>query len=236
MVCTRELHRFLSFLVRPKIVKASMISGTGLISGALIDAVVFLNILDKLTRGEVFEAALLLRLSYEATLLFIGYIILSLGFLWSTYPMLRNEKCAADSKKLQIQFVILLSFIISFLIARAFVLLLNVPINPAYQLWLKGYRVHHFFFGIAVLMIGGWLSHLHNGGKLTMISAALYGIGVGLVVDEFGLLLTFGDYWAAQSYLFFVIISLFFLIALLIEAYNRFTSYQSPSLTEHASV
>lgn len=227
----RELQRFLSFLLRPKIVKVSILTGLGLISGALIDAVVFLDILNKFTRGEVLEAATLLRLGYESALIFIGYIILLLGFLRSFYSMVRNGKCTTETKKFPILFIILLSFLISFLIARAFVLLLDVPFNPGYQLWIKGYRVHHFFFGIGVLMVGGWLSHLHNGGKLTMISAALYGIGVGLIGDEFGLLLTFGDYWAAQSYVFFVIISLLFLIALIIEAYNLFTTYQNRSHT-----
>jgi len=225
----REIQHFLSFLARPKIVKLSIIGGTGIIGGALIDAVVFLNILNKFTRGEVLEAATLLRLSYESTLIFVGYVIILLGFLRSTYSMVRNEKCNANSKKLQIQFIILFSFIISFLIARAFVVLLNAPINPAYQLWLKGYRIHHFFYGIGVLIIGGWLGHIRNGRRLTKISASLYGIGVGLVVDEFGLLLTFGDYWAAQSYLFFVVISVFFLITLLSEAYSQFKIYLSQS-------
>ena len=225
----REIQHFLSFLARPKIVKVSIISGIGIIGGALIDAVVFLNILNKITRGEALEAATLLRLSYESTLIFVGYVIILLGFLRSTYSMVRNEKCNANSKKLQIQFIILFSFIISFLIARAFVVLLNAPINPAYQLWLKGYRIHHFFYGIGVLIIGGWLGHIRNGRRLTKISASLYGIGVGLVVDEFGLLLTFGDYWAAQSYLFFVVISVFFLITLVSEAYSQFKIYLSQS-------
>jgi len=225
----REIQHFLSFLARPKIVKLSIIGGTGIIGGALIDAVVFLNILNKFTRGEVLEAATLLRLSYESTLIFVGYVIILLGFLRSTYSMVRNEKCNANSKKLQIQFIILFSFIISFLIARAFVVLLNAPINPAYQLWLKGYRIHHFFYGIGVLIIGGWLGHIRNGRLLTKISASLYGIGVGLIVDEFGLLLTFGDYWAAQSYLFFVVISVFFLITLLSEAYSQFKIHLSQS-------
>lgn len=223
----RELRHFLSFLTRPKIVKMSIISGTVIIVGALIDAVLFLNILNIFTGGEVVNAATLLRLGYESTLIFIGYIILLFGILNSAFLMLRNHKFKPNSKKLQIQVIILFSFIIAFLIARAFVVLLDVPINPAYQLWIKGYRVHHFFFGIGVLVIGGWLGHIQYGRLITKISACLYGIGVGLVVDEFGLLLTFGDYWAAQSYIFFVIISLLFLIMLLSEAYKLFNT--SPS-------
>ena len=104
-------------------------------------------------------------------------------------------------------------------------MLLDVPINPACQLWVKGYRVHHFFFGIGLLVIGGWLGHIQCGQRLvTWISAGLYGGGLGLIVDEFGLLLTFGDYWAIQSYIFFVLISLFLLITLLFESYKVFSA------------
>jgi hypothetical protein len=227
----RELRHFLSFLTRPKIVRISMVSGTATIVGALIDAVFFLNILNIFIGGEVVNAATLLRLGYESTLIFIGYVILLFGFLTSAFFMLRNHKLNAPPKKLQIQFIVLLSFIISFLIARAAVVLLDVPINPAHQLWVKGYRIHHFFYGIAVLVIGGWLGHIQNGRIITKISAGLYGIGVGLLVDEFGLLLTFGDYWTAQSYTFFVIISLLFLITLLLEAYKVFNT-SSPSLSD----
>ena len=226
----RELRHFLSFLTRPKSVKISLISGTAIIAGALIDAVFFLNILNIFTGGEVVNAAVLLRLGYESTLTFIGYVILLFGLLNSAFFMLRNHKFDAPPKKLQNQFIVLTFFIISFLIGRAFVVLLDVPINPAYQLWIKGYRVHHFFFGIGLLVIGGWLGHIQYGRLITKISAGLYGIGVGLVVDEFGLLLTFGDYWAAQSYIFFVIISLSFLIMLLFEAYKLFNT-SSPSLS-----
>lgn len=227
----RELRHFLSFLTRPKSVKISLISGTAIIVGALIDAVFFLNILNIFTGGEVVNAATLLRLGYESTLIFIGYVILLFGLLNSAFLMLRNHKFNAPPKKLQIQFIALIFFIISFLIGRTFVVLLDVPINPAYQLWIKGYRVHHFFFGIGLLIIGGWLGHIQHGDSMTKISAALYGIGVGLVVDEFGLLLTFGDYWAAQSYVFFVIISLLFVITLLLEAYKLFNT-SSPSLSD----
>ncbi|MDI6811666.1 MAG: hypothetical protein QMD80_08405 [archaeon] len=227
----RELRHFLSFLTRPKSVKISIISGTVIIVGALVDAVLFLNILNMFTKDKALSAATLLRLGYESTLIFIGYIILLFGILNSAFLMLRNHKFNAPPKKLQIQVIILISFIIAFLVARAFVVLLDVPINPAYQLWIKGYRVHHFFFGIGVLVIGGWLGHIQYGRLITKISAGLYGIGVGLVVDEFGLLLTFGDYWAAQSYIFFVIISLFFLIMLLSEAYKLFNT-SSPSFSD----
>jgi len=207
-------------------VKISIFSGTAIIIAALINAIFFIDLL-KIFTGKVLGAAMLLRMSYETTLIFIGYIILLFGFLRSIFSLLRTHSFNADSKKLQLQFIILSGFIVSFLIARAFVVLLDIPLNSAHQLWVKGYRIHHFFYGIGVLIIGGWLEHTHNGRLVTKISAGLYGIGVGVLVDEFGLLLTFGDYWSAQSYVFFVIISLLFLITLLFEAYKLFNTSAS---------
>ncbi|MFZ2071030.1 MAG: hypothetical protein WAV32_05450 [Halobacteriota archaeon] len=69
---------------------------------------------------------------------------------------------------------------------------------------------------------------------MTLISAALYGCGFGLVVDEFGLLLTFGDYWSIQSYVFFVIFSLFLLIMLSFEAYKIVNTASSSFLKDTA--
>jgi len=185
-------------------VKISIFSGTAIIIAALINAIFFIDLL-KIFTGKVLGAAMLLRMSYETTLIFIGYIILLFGFLRSIFSLLRTHSFNADSKKLQLQFIILSGFIVSFLIARAFVVLLDIPLNSAHQLWLKGYRIHHFFYGIGVL------------------------------VDEFGLLLTFGDYWSAQSYVFFVIISLLFLITLLFEAYKLFNT-SSSSLSKDSAL
>jgi len=220
----REILHFLSYFTRHKIVKVSIISGATFIIAALIDAVFFLDVLNIFT-DDFIDAAMLLRMTYESTLMFIGYTILLFGMLTSAFSMLRDHKFKGNSKKLQIQFIVLSTFVISFFIARIFVVLLSADINPACQLWVKGYRVHHFFFGIGLLVVGGWLGHIQRGRRLvTWIAAGLYGGGLGLVVDEFGLLLTFGDYWAIQSYIFFVIISLFLLLTLLFESYKVFNA------------
>jgi hypothetical protein len=214
-----EIHHFLSYLTGPKSTKISLLIGAGTILGALFDALFSVNIM-KIFTGEILKTGELLRLGYDGTLILIGYLVLLFGLLRSVFSTLRDTEFKTHSKRLLIQFVILCSFIISFSIARTFVILLDVPINPEFQLWLKGYRIHHFFFGIGLLIIGGWLGHIQSGQRMTLISAGLYGSGFGFVVDEFGLLLTFGDYWLPQSYLFFVIFSLFLLIMLLFEAYK----------------
>ena len=115
-------------------VKISIFSGTAIIVAALIDAIFFIDLL-KIFTGKVLGAAMLLRMSYETTLIFIGYIILLFGFLRSIFSLLRTHNFNANSKKLQLQFIILSGFIVSFLIARAFVVLLDIPLNSAHQLY-----------------------------------------------------------------------------------------------------
>ena len=56
--------------------------------------------------------------------------------------------------------------------------------------------------------------------KYKKISAMLYGGGLGLLIDEIGLLLTWGDYWATQSYIFGIIVIFIFLSIILYE-YNK---------------
>ena len=210
---------FLSYLMRPNSVKIGLFLGAITILSGIINALFSVNFL-KLFTGEIFSAAEVLRLSYAFTLIFAGYVILLLVLLHALVTLLRNDNFKANAKKLQVQLIILISFIIAFFIARAFVVLLDIPLNPAFQLSFKGYRIHHFFYGISLLIIGGWLGHTNYGNRIMDISAVLYGGGLGLVTDEFGLLLTFGDYWSSQSYVFFLIFSLVLLLLLLLETYK----------------
>jgi hypothetical protein len=219
----RQLGPFLSYLTRPRAVKVSIVFGVVTIVAAVINALVAVNAV-KLFTGEILDAAELLRLSYNATLILIGYVILLFGFLRAVFLVMRNDNVTTTSKKVENQFIVLTAFIIAFFVARAFVVLMDAPLNPTVQLWLKGYRIHHFFYGIGLLVIGGWFGNAQCGGRATFLSAALYGIGLGLVVDEFGLLLTLGDYWSIQSYVFFVVISLFLLVLLLFEVYKNYST------------
>lgn len=76
-------------------------------------------------------------------------------------------------------------------------------------LYIKGYHIHHFYYGIIFLILSNWLALIRYK-KLykrlfKIIASIMFGGGLGLVVDEFGLLLTMefgikGNYWAPQSY------------------------------------
>ncbi len=66
---------------------------------------------------------------------------------------------------------------------------------------LFGYHIHHFYFGILLMGIAGWLA-IAGRTKISKEKLALvYGAGLGLLMDEIGLLLTWGDYASTLSYL-----------------------------------
>jgi len=117
---------------------------------------------------------------------------------------------------LELQFVITVSFLIAFTASRALVVLSGES-KPSLELWIGNYHIHHFFIGILLLSISGWIGLVGNRKKYKFISAILYGGGLGLLIDEIGLLLTWGNYWARQSYFFGVLVIFIFLSIILYE-------------------
>lgn len=99
-----------------------------------------------------------------------------------------------------LSFLALISFIASFGIARAF-----TSISPDVTLVGNGLHIHHFWFGIIMLAIGGWLGISYNEERIDRLAAVIYGAGGGLIGDEVGLLLTFGNYWDDITYTILVV-------------------------------
>jgi hypothetical protein len=110
----------------------------------------------------------------------------------------------------------LVSFIISFITARVF-----TTFFPSTVLIASGIHLHHFWFGIALLAIGGWIGISYNDKETDLLAAVLYGAGGGLIVDEVGLLLTFGNYWTSLTYTSLAIILAFVAILLVISRYRQ---------------
>jgi len=76
-------------------------------------------------------------------------------------------------------------------------------------LYIRGYHIHHFYYGIILLIVSNWLALIHYKNLYKRffkgVASIFFGGGLGLVIDEFGLLLTMefglkGNYWAPQSY------------------------------------
>ncbi|MBI2134019.1 hypothetical protein HYU11_05030 [Candidatus Woesearchaeota archaeon] len=119
-------------------------------------------------------------------------------------------------------FIIFIFFIISFAIAR----LVVITFEGA-ALIVRQYHIHHFYYGITLISIAAWIGLVSNKEKLLTLASALFGIGLGLITDEIGLLLTCNseglncDYFARGSFDAAVLISLFFLAVLYFHPFWR---------------
>ncbi len=126
---------------------------------------------------------------------------------------------AVTSKRFQprahLATIALLSFILSFIAARAF-----TTFFPSTVLITSGIHIHHFWFGIALVALGGWLGISYNDEETSRVASILYGAGGGLIVDEVGLLLTFGNYWTSLTYAFLVVFLSFIVVILLFYRYR----------------
>ena len=112
----------------------------------------------------------------------------------------------------------LVSFVGSFIIARAL-----TTISPDTVLVSGSLHVHHFWFGLIMLAIGGWLGISYNDVKINRLAAILFGAGGGLIGDEVGLLLTLEseNYWAGITYTLVTIFVAFVSILILVRLYYR---------------
>ncbi len=89
----------------------------------------------------------------------------------------------------------LFCFSASFIIARIF-----TTFYPGVNLIAGDYHIHHFWYGLAMVTIGGWLGISYTDDRTSKLASIIYGAGGGLIGDEVGLLLTFGDYWTEMTY------------------------------------
>lgn len=132
----------------------------------------------------------------------------------------------AQDKK--IPFYISISFLLSFIAIRLAVLIAGSAESefaaaakagglPEAQFYigsniiLFGYHIHHFYFGILLIAIAGWLAIVKSSSLSNKAIAIIYGVGLGLFLDEIGLLLTWGDYYSSLSYTISIFVFAIFL-------------------------
>lgn len=96
--------------------------------------------------------------------------------------------------------LILLTFLTTFIFARVLVFLVMARKLPDFFLHVRGTHVHHLNYGIFLLVaVGAWL--LLRPPKNSRWPAILYGIGLALTFDEFGMWLHLGgSYWQRASW------------------------------------
>jgi hypothetical protein len=123
--------------------------------------------------------------------------------------MIRVVKTAYDhiiaQRRREIVFWILATFLPTFLVART-VVYLGIPVF----IHVRGVHIHHLAFGIIVLAVAGYFALTVQTPKRRDWIAALYGIGLALAFDEFGMwVLLRDDYWIRWSYDAILIIGVF---------------------------
>lgn len=117
-------------------------------------------------------------------------------------------------KQKEIPFIIFFWFFISFTISRFIVFLMHTNAIPNLSLIIRDVHVHHLNYGILILSITGYIAIAFKefAQKYIHTLSAVYGIGLGVAFDEFGMWLLLEDnYWNRYSYDAFIIIILIFL-------------------------
>lgn len=113
----------------------------------------------------------------------------------SFHPSPTNRKLIA---------IITSSFLVTFAVARLFVYLVLGHLLPNFFLEVRGVHVHHFTYGVFILAGVGLYAILRRPEVTTRVyrtMTMIYGVGLALTFDEFGMWIRLeDDYWVRQSY------------------------------------
>jgi hypothetical protein len=82
-----------------------------------------------------------------------------------------------------------------------------------------GIHFHHFWYGIALISVAGWMGIAWRNERLYRVYALFYGLGAGFVGDEVGLLLT-SNYQSELTYQFFIGAMSFVILVTLLTRYR----------------
>ncbi|MET7477868.1 hypothetical protein ABZT17_26365 [Streptomyces sp. NPDC005648] len=95
----------------------------------------------------------------------------------------------------------LTSFVLTFLITRVITRLIRAGKGPFGNVQAGGVHIHHVVPGVVLTIVGGFgavASDRHGFGSA--VCAVLFGMGAGLVLDEFALILHLDDvYWTEEG-------------------------------------
>lgn len=101
-------------------------------------------------------------------------------------------------KHKELPFIIFVSFILTFVGSRA----IAYWGGDQFSIVVKGVHIHHLAYGIVILsLVGLYTLVFAPKDKDLYKTAFLYGVGLGMVYDEFGMWLHLrDDYWIRQTY------------------------------------
>ncbi len=96
------------------------------------------------------------------------------------------------NRRKQIPFWVLVGFLPTYLLAR-----IIVETHPTLFLHVGGTHVHHFTYGFFVLSIIGFIAITTDRGR--RLQAFIYGVGLALAFDEFGMWVRLTDQYNIES-------------------------------------
>ena len=100
-------------------------------------------------------------------------------------------------------FLASLAFLLAFGIVRAITISIRAGIGPFHNVSAGGTHIHHLVWGIALLIVVGyvWLLEVGVGSSwVASLTAILFGVGPALTLHEFALWLNLQDvYWERQG-------------------------------------
>ncbi len=120
----------------------------------------------------------------------------------------------------------LFGFILTFILARAFVFLIMSHEMPNLYFFLQGTHVHHLNYGIFLLAaVGGFGVFRRPGGRTAEVTALLYGVAMALTFDEFGMWLHLGgSYWQRASVDAVIVVAAVLALCSYMRSIERFES------------
>lgn len=111
----------------------------------------------------------------------------------------------------RVSFRVLLTFLLTFVLARTYVLAATHGFFEDPYLYIRGFHIHHLNYGIVIMAIAGFLALIYSDDDHRLKIGTLYGFGLGLTFDEFGMWMKLDDdYWTRTSYDAVVVITLLF--------------------------
>jgi len=111
--------------------------------------------------------------------------------------------------------VALLSFVASFAVTRTFTM-----VSPHTTLNIHHIHIHHYWYGVALIVIGGWLGISYKSDRTARLAAILFGAGGGILGDSTGLLLT-NNYWTNITYTLIIIFVTLVCVLVLFLRYSK---------------
>src|SRR5690348_4934959 len=95
------------------------------------------------------------------------------------------------------------AFFLTFLVVRVITISIRLSVGPLHNMSTGGVHVHHLVWGIALLLVVGyvWLLEVGVGSSwVASLTAITFGVGAALALDEFALWLNLSDvYWEQKG-------------------------------------